>query len=351
MKRNTFLYLIFLIFFSFALLAFVLFYNSESLRMDIISGIGNTGDKWERTLTDGQKELIEIVKAGPHNDLRAPSNGIIHNSSVKPDGSYIFNINYFYDEFGRRIIKDKKHSSIQADRFALFFGCSDLLGAGVTAENTIPEIFETNIQGYKSYNYGFPGTGAHYLNRFLETTDIKKEVSEKNGILVYVMTEGHYPKSLGKLWHIIRPVMPKYTLHGDTLQFLGPFIEVDPVSSFLYKYLGTSWLRLQLGNVNRFTDYTEDEDRLVCRMLKTAKDNFFKQYPNSRFILFLHTNLPPRDRSKLKECAAAEKIESVDADMYYDAEKFDSDPVYRHPTKFFNEVLSKKLIDYMEGKK
>jgi hypothetical protein len=350
MKKKT-IYFFTLPFLFFTLIAFVFFYNSENLRMEIISGIGETGAKWERTLADGQKELIEIVQAGSHSDLRGPSNGIVHNYSMKPDGSYIFNVDYIYDEFGRRIVKNKSSEASRAEQFALFFGCSDLLGAGVSAENTIPEIFESSVVGYRAYNYGFPGTGAHYLNRILETTDLKKEVKEKKGILVYVITEGHYPKSLGKLWHIIRPVMPKYVLNGEAVEFKGSLHETGRISSFFKKYLGTSWLRLQFGNVNRFTEYTEDEDRLVCKMLKASKYNFLKQFPESRFILFLHTNLPIRDRSKLKDCAATEKIESVDADMVYDPEKFDSDPVYQHPTKYFNEVLNMKLTNYLRSTK
>ncbi|MEQ1722459.1 MAG: hypothetical protein ABL930_04735 [Pseudobdellovibrio sp.] len=333
----------------------IVFYKSETPRFDLISGMGKAGDQWEIKAFQGQRETISILKSGEKLDLRNAKNSHIKNIAYYADNRVIYDIDYVFDEYGRRTVEIPKTSAsvlVNKEFFALFFGCSDLWGAGVNSVDTIPAIFQSKIPVSHAYNYGFPGTGAHYVNFFLQNEIDRSEVTEPKGLIFYVMTEGHFAKTLGHIGHVIRPVMPKYTLQNSELTYLGKMQDVDPVSSQIKKYFGTSSLVTYLGGdaISENEVYTKEDYDLVCSILDAAKINSKNKFKKSRFILVLHVLLPTQDRELLKKCGAEKNIEIVDVHVPYE-DRFSSDPVYFHPTRTVNEVVTNHILDYLQRTK
>ena len=339
-----------------SLVAFVLslfLYKNEIIKEDILSGIGSPGDRWEIDAPKGQFEYVEFIKGEKGSGLRSAKNAHIKNVSYKKDKTIIYDVDYYYDSFGKRIVlSEKKPSATRPENYAIFFGCSDLLGIGLNSIDTIPALFESGTENYKAYNFGFIGAGVHYVNRMLESVNLAPEISEKKGVIIYVVTEGHYPKTLGKLGPLIRPVMPFYALQNGEPKYQGTLSEVQPLMSQIKKYLALNWVSTLLGGsfITENMKYTAEEKELVCKLLKATQVNSKKQFPESRFIVFLHTMLPGGDRDRLKECGVKNNIEIADFNIPWD-DRFDSDPVYFHPTKLINELATTRIINYLNENK
>lgn len=330
--------------------ASLFFYKNEVVKEDLLSGIGKPGDKWQIDAPLGQFESVEFISGEPASGLRSAKNAHIKNIALAKDKSTIYNVDYFYDSFGKRIVvNEKKTEGSRPEKFALFFGCSDLLGVGLNSVDTIPALFESGTEDYKAYNFGFVGAGVHYVNRMFEGEDITPEVSEKEGIIVYVITEGHYPKTLGRLGPLIRPVMPFYALENGEPKFQGALQDVQPVLSQIKKNLATTWLSVSVGGslITQDMKYSAEDNELVCKLLKAAQVNSKKRFPQSRFIAFLHTMMPEGDRERLRDCAQKNAIEYVDFLIPWD-DRFDSDPVYFHPTRLINDLATNELIKYLK---
>jgi hypothetical protein len=329
----------------------LIFYNNQLGKIRILSGLGKAGDRWSM-VDNYAHESVEFVWGITGVGLRGPKNALIKNILQTKNNETIFDVEYIYDSLGRRTVEPRtttKKSKKETPRyFAIFFGCSDLLGIGLNSWDTIPSIFEAKTRSlFKAYNYGFVGTGAHYVNRLTETVNFKSEVTETSGIYVYVMTEGHYAKTVGRLFTIIRPVMPSYKLVGEKLFYQGSLDSVEPIYSIVKEWLATNWLTTRFGSFSEDMKYTQEEENLVCSILASAKKNSKKQFPKSRFILFLHTILPEADRARLIKCAKNTNIEYVNFNIPGE-DAFESDPVYAHPTRYLNELAANYLANYLK---
>lgn len=334
-------------------LLLIVFYKSESPRFDLISGMGKVGDYWEITALQGQYETIKVLQSGEKTDFRNAKNSHLKNVAYYSDGRVIYDVDYVFDQYGRRSVEvpnETEEAKNNKEFFALFFGCSDLWGAGVNSVDTIPSIFQSKVPISKAYNYGFPGTGAHNVNYFLENEIKTSEIPEPKGFIFYVMTEGHVPKTLIRLGHVIRPVMPKYTLEDSKLKYLGQLKDVDPISSQFKKYFGTSLLVTYLGGdaISENETYDDHDYNLVCTILESAKRNSKIKFSKSRFVVVLHVLLPRQDRELLKRCGQERNIEVVDVDVPYE-DRFASDPVYFHPTRAVNEVVVDHITTYIHN--
>lgn len=328
-----------------SLLLVMLFAYNQIGRMELFGDKGKVGLKWEIRLPEtGQYELVEVKTSTGKETLRGLKNAKIINVATEKNGQVLYDLVYEQDELGRR----KVDNSSETDKFIIWFGGGDLYGMGVERSATIPQIFSKKMPEYAGYNYGFAGIGAQYPLRILETTNLKRELKESQGLMVYVISEAHYPKTLGKFMHIYRPEMPDYQLEEGKLVYKGIYRETEPLVSGFKALFGNSWLKRILGDVNEFTSYSQKEHQTVCEIVKKTNQEFLKQYPNSHFILFLHTNLRNIERIKLSECCQKNRIHFVDTFMEYDEEKMESDPVDGHPTEYINLLLVEKFIEELK---
>lgn len=317
--------------------------------MDLFGELGKKGMKWSITLPEsGLSETVHIKEGDDKEPLRGIKNAYITDVATDESGKILYDITYKHDEFGRRIVEEVKN--VAPDKFAIWFGCGDIYGMGVSGKETIPQIFSEKNAEYKSYNYGFAGIGAQYPLRILETTNLKNELKEAYGMMIYVISEAHYPKTLGKFLHIYRPEMPNYKLINNDLVYRGTFRESEPYTYWFKMLFGNSWLKRMLGDVNELTTYSESEHQLVCAVITNTRKEFLKQFSNSKFILFLHANLRENERIRLTKCANDNEIDIVDTTISYDESKFESDKVDAHPTFLLNESLVDVFSKYVKGK-
>lgn len=322
-------------------------------KVDLITYQGEQGDVWEGQWEDGQTtEVVELLQKGEFlGELRNRANAKVRNYAVQDNENTIFDVTYVTDDWGRRvsensISREKKRE--QREKFVAFFGGGDVLGMGVSYEHTLPVVFESLQSDYKAYNYGFVGSAFNYLLRSLQINDYQKEIPEKNGLFVYVMTEGHFPRTLGKFGHMHEPHMPLYDLlDGEKLVYRGTYEEQKPLMTFLKKYAATAILS-RLTDANEWTFYSQDDDRFVCQVVRETHEIFKEKYPASQLVYFLHETIREHDRIVMEECLEKHKIEFVNFMLdSYDPNEYETSGVDRHPTLAMNELIAQMLIRYL----
>lgn len=326
-----------------------LLYQNESEKIDILSGIATAGQKWETHSFEGQYEVVTFVRGEKKSPLRGPINGVITNTAKKADGSLIYDVVYEFDDFGRRKTGHEKNKNSKS-KFAIFFGCSDMLGPGLSDYQTVPAIFEKIDPSYRAYNYAFPGTGLHYVNRILETENIIDELQEKEGVVAYMITQGHYPKTLGRLGHLIRPAMPQYTLQNGMLKHKGSWYENSPVTSIYKKLFGASMYAVYVGGekLSESEAYTTDDEKLVCELLKNIDKLVKQKLGGAQFIAILPPHITELERTRLLACSVENKIEYVNISPDLFNEESITDPVYDHPSAALNSLVAQHLKEYLE---
>lgn len=333
-------------------------------KIEILSGIGFPGEKWQNT-DGGYHEFIELVSGETNaNPLRGGRNTHIKHNLLDSQKRKIFDVDYFYDAFGRRIVvQDKK---LTKRSFAVFFGSADVLGFGANDIDTIPSLFSKKLSNYKSYSYGFTEINSHYLNRILETVDFSAEVAEKNGVLVYVVSDGIYSSTADKFFQFTSVDMPKYkyedekinffgtmneppallsTLDIDKLKYFGTLKEASPVLSKIKKYIFPA-IGLSLVYLSDLTLYTHDDYRLNCALIKKAQITFLNKYPASHFVILLDSTLPEHERRQLLRCAKAANVAVVDS-FFPSNDNFCTNPACIFPTREAKEVITNKLVEYL----
>lgn len=333
-------------------------------KMEILSGVGFPGENWQNT-DDGYHEFIELV-SGETNaiPLRGGRNTQIKHTLLDSQKRKIFDVDYFYDAFGRRtVVQDNKPIK---KSFALFFGTGEVLGVGINAVDTIPSLFSKKLSNYKSYNYGFNEINSDYLNKMLETIDFSVEVAEKNGVLVYVVSDGIYSSTSDKFFQLTSIDMPKYkyedekinffgtmdeapsllsTLDIDKLKYYGSLKEASPVLSKIKKYVFPA-IGLSLVYLRDLTLYTRDDHRLNCALIKKAQITFLNKYPASHFVILLDSTLSEHEHRQLFSCAKAAGVAVVDSFVPMN-NKFCTNPTCLFPTRDINEVTTNKLVEYL----
>ena len=189
---------------------------------------------------------------------------------MKFDGETIWDVRYSTDEFGRRTTIN---SEADADKFAVFFGCSFLFGEGAEDSETIPSLFAESADGFRAYNYGVPGYGTQQMLAKLQSGTIRDEIPEQRGVVIYLyLEEVHEPRVIGGMqitsgsaWNF-----PYYVINNeDEVQRLGNFTSGRPVLSRIYSVLNRSNLVRLLGL--NFPKRSADHYRLLARLVAESK--------------------------------------------------------------------------------
>lgn len=322
-------------------------------KVDLITYKGNEGDTWTGQWEDGQTtEVVELMKKGEFiGELRNRANAEVKNYAIQDNGNKIFDVTYITDEWGRRVSKkstSKKEERESRDKFVAFFGGGDVLGMGAPYQHTLPVVFENSQSAYKAYNYGFVGSAFHYFLRSLEINKYQKEIPEEEGLFVYVMTEGHFPRTLGKFGHMHEPHMPYYELTEDSkLVYKGTYEEQKPLLTFIKKYAVTALLS-RLSDVNEWTFYSDRDDYFVCEVVRKTHEIVEEKYPSFKLIYFLHETIREHDRTVMQECLEKNQIKFVNFMLEsYDPHDYETSELDRHPTLAINELIAQMLIEYL----
>src|SRR5919106_2288138 len=280
-----------------------------------------------------------------HSELGwAPKPGIRTRAWKRVAGEPVYDVEYSIDALGRRVTPGAATGS--RSTFLLFFGGSVTFGEGVQDTETFPHFVAERAARVRAYNYGFHGYGPQQLLARLETQDLRTQVAEPNGSLVYLFIDTHVNRAIGS--------MVVYTGWADTAPYYRPgpdgalvrdgtLTTGRPLTAILYSILGRSQVlkRWKLDVPLAITDRHID---LTARILAASAQRFREQFgAGGRFVVVIY----PGSQHAVRLGRALERhgVEFLD----YSALFNHADPAYAipndwHPTAWAHRRLSEQLV-------
>jgi hypothetical protein len=216
-----------------------------------------------------------------------PKRGITSHAWKKLDGTTLYDVEYTIDELGRRVTPVVRREGRR--RFLLFFGGSFMFGEGVGDRETLPFFAGQQASREMPYNYGFHGYGPQQLLAELESDELRAEVTEGEGSLVYLFIDAHVNRAIGSMvvytgW---ADAAPHYVLDGGGRPVRrGNFTTGRAPTALLYSIVGRSqvlkYFRLDVPFVitGRHMEFT-------ARIFARASSLFQEQFGRGRFIVVI----------------------------------------------------------------
>lgn len=274
----------------------------------------------------------------------APSTDVL--CRLKVDDTTVWDVHYSTDEFGRRTTINPNSD---ADRYAVFFGCSFLFGEGANDEQTIPSQFAAAAPQYHAYNYGVPGYGTQQMLAKLEENNIAQEILEKRGTVFYLYLEDvHEPRVIGdmQLTNSFAWNYPYYDFTGSgEIKRFGNFTTGRPILSKVYWLLGQSQF-MKYANLN-FPKPNEEHFRLTAAIIEKSSTLCREQLGCDKFYVVCFPHQSPHRR--LLPYLAAAGIEYLDYAQLFNpcAGGFfhDGDG---HPTPKANRLLAEAIVSNLQ---
>lgn len=278
---------------------------------------------------------VKKAKTGTHRSF----------SIIKKTGKKIYDVEYSVDEYGRRITPVKNIYN-KRDKFVLFFGGSFTYGEGVGDNQTLPFGVGNNSLHFMPYNYGFHGLGPFDVLAKIENIDFKKEVKEKNGILIYTYIDGHIHRTIGSM--IVMGWMSDGIYYRNTkdgvLERKGSFESGRPIVTAIYKILNKSEI-LKACKINFPIRFQDKDIKLVAQTIAKMQKEFKRKYPQSSFIVLIYPGSKYGD--KLMGYLDEQSIQYLNytnlfnngESRYYLAEED------THPSPLAYQTISKKILE------
>lgn len=199
----------------------------------------------------------------------------------------IYDVSYSLDEFGRRVTPPG--NSKPNTRYAMFFGGSFTFGEGLNDDETLSYQLAEYSGKITPYNYGHPGYGPQHVLTQLQDSDIREQIPEENGILIYPLISTHVQRAIGSMivyssWGYN---MPYYYLDADgSLQRDGNFTTGRPLRSMFYSLAGKSQLFKYLG-LDLPVSPGKADFRLTAAIIGAAKTAYQENFGNDNFYVLI----------------------------------------------------------------
>jgi hypothetical protein len=209
------------------------------------------------------------------------------------DGRDICNVDYCTDEYGRRItpVDNMNHR----DHYILFFGCSYTFGWGVKGDQTLPYYVGTLAPHYRPYNYGAGGYGTQQMLAKLQSGEVRREVGEANGMLIYVfLGEDTVRRAIGSMeyYNLWEWDFPYYAANGrGDLIRKGSLTTGRPLLSLCYGVLFHSQIA-KYFNVNFPLTIGDSQFELTSRMIEEAHKCYQNEFGNENFYVLFYPSYP-----------------------------------------------------------
>jgi hypothetical protein len=275
----------------------------------------------------------------------APMAGATSRATKTVDGKVVYDVEYAIDAQRRRITP--LDGPPQRTRFALFFGCSFTFGEGVGARETLPFRVGELAAHYMPYNYGFQGYGPEQLLARFESSDLRSEVPQHEGVLVYSFIDSHVSRAIGSMtvysgW---ASAAPYYELDaaGQPVRH-GNLTTGRPVTSLFYSLLGRSqalkYFRVELP------PYVSDRHiELTARMLARSAALFREAFGGQRFVvlIFPGSRLAPRLAAALERMGVEYLDYSSLVDFNGQPERYQI-PGDGHPSPQTYQKVARRLV-------
>lgn len=272
--------------------------------------------------------------------VNGPNVSIRH--QLRQGKSYIFNVRYNTDQYGRRItpvenIKNRK-------KFIAYFGCSFIWGSCLSDNETVPYYVAKLAPKYMPYNYARGASGSNFLLALMENREIDKEMAQKEGIGIYVFINDHVERSAGDVSYTASmPFMPFYEYKNGDLVRNGSFLTGRPWTTALYRSLAVTYT-FEKFNINWPLPEAR-EFKFVCDLIEKSKNLFVKKFNKSEFYVLFH---PAHSfySSEIIPCLVDKKIKYLNFSGLLDGIS-GADyaiPYDGHPNASTNRMIAERLV-------
>lgn len=209
----------------------------------------------------------------------------VYRKVLMENNDTVYDVRYSIDAHSLRITPD--HDSAKKD-FALFFGCSIAFGLGLEDNETLPYQFQELSGKYNSYNYAYEGYGTNHMLARLEFQDLSQQVTENDGIAIYIFFWDHIYRAIGSMDRYCEWLFnaPYYTYEDEELVRKKMFKDGRYFLSKTYEYIHQTSIVKQFG-INFPYQLTSDHFDLVTEMILKSKDNYASQFGNDNFYVAL----------------------------------------------------------------
>jgi hypothetical protein len=233
----------------------------------------------DRIYAQGYKTQDEI-------GIPIPDTGSHHSSLKYADtGETVYDVIYTIDEFNRRLTPVAGRE--QRDQYILFMGCSFTYGEGVQDNETLTFHVGRLTAKYMPYNYAFHGLGPFDLLAKLENHDLRSQVREKDGLLVYLFIDDHVQRVTGAMSVLKWKKNGIYYAidHQGRLVRQGSFSTGRPFLTSLYKILLKSRI-LRRFNVD-IPKVRVSHIELTTKAIEAMKNEYQKKFGSEKFYVFI----------------------------------------------------------------
>jgi hypothetical protein len=245
----------------------------------------------------------------------------------------VYNVTHTTDEFGRRITPLRPGQ----EKFILFMGDSYTFGWGVEDEEALPYQAAELATDYAVYNYGVNAYGTNHLLAKLEQGNLRQEVHQEKGILVYTFIDGHVNRNIGtfKIHSSRGHHMPYY---NSNVERQGDLVSGRPFLSVVYGIMGNSQVVKYLDI--DFPEITNEHYRFTSKIISQAQQEFKQQFPESEFYVLLF----PKNSQKIIPYLQQEKVKYLDYSQLFGENVEYRIPHDGHPTMRAYKVVAEQLV-------
>ncbi len=246
-------------------------------------------------------------------------------------------VTYKFDEYGRRIHPTTKN---QKNKFAIFLGCSFVMGVALDAHQTMPYIFEQKRPNYRGYNYGVNGYGTHQILKQVQDTKWKKQINEQDGLFIMTSIPQHLYRSTGHSTKIHGRLSDPYFKEDSNgeMVYAGSLLKARPFTTI------SNYLVNLIPKLANLDNITPDDISYDCKLTIAIRDHIKMVYPKAKFILIPHPFLSSSYYTKQFECYSKHNITTLnllnDGGMF----KLLMAPDRAHPSVISNNILIDLLI-------
>jgi hypothetical protein len=192
----------------------------------------------ERVYRDHSGAIIKkdrVIEKNKEMGYQLPANIQVSTTATR-DGQLVYSSNYSTDAYNRRIAP--KTTAIVPDKYVVFFGGSNTFGEGVNDDETLPHYLSRLAPSYRPYNYGVSGYGTQHMLAKFQTTDLRQQIHECDGIAVYGFINDHVDRVINRMKNNWVHQSPYYFLNSEgILERNGTFNTARPI---LYIYVQNS---------------------------------------------------------------------------------------------------------------
>jgi hypothetical protein len=297
-------------------------------------------------LSNHTHPIFNITNEGA---VRQKSN-LVFNHKKTMEGQELFSVEYKLDSYGRRITPSNQKQP--PETHLIMLGCSYTFGHGLHANQTLPFYLQKNFKNAQAYNYGMQSYGTFHITRLIETIDLKKEVSQPKGMMIYQFLNFHLVRSTGlNYWSFISPYTPVYKLEDGRLNYVSLKEEESPLSTSLLKLFNKIPFLPSLWQVHQLVrDMTKDKlfYQTYAEAIVTIKDKYLESFPEGRFFMMIHPD--EETPTYLSALLRSKNIEIIDFNFSLSRlPKYFIHPDYEpHPSALLNEKLAEELYKKLQ---